>query len=141
MSCRRRVLIRMETRGTTAQERRTPTSAHGPSAVGPSRWGRLPGKSRGTGRITISTITPDTRIPADRKAAPTERIIRDRIRASVVVIKSPLLRRRAFIHYEIKIPPSRSIRDSHLSQDEGVIERGFFQAVVAAARASMAGGA
>src|SRR5436309_7783447 len=88
MSCRRRVLIRMETRGTTAQERRTPTSAHGPSAVRPSRWGRPNGRYRGTGRIMISTITPDTRIPADRKAAPTERIIRDRIRASVVVIKA-----------------------------------------------------
>src|SRR5437763_15136426 len=89
MRRRRRVLIRMETRGTTDQERRNQTSAHGPSEVGPSRWGRLPGKSRGTGRITISTITPDTRIPADRKAAPTERIIRDRIRARIEVVRKP----------------------------------------------------
>src|SRR5579864_6400939 len=102
MSCQRRVLIRMEMRGTTTQERKTPINAPGLLAATTCCSEANSGRSRETGRTTISTITLDTRIPADRKAAPTERIIRDRIRARVVVIKSPLLRRRAFVHYEIK---------------------------------------
>src|SRR6476661_4568744 len=105
MSCRRRVLIRRETPGTTAQEPRTPTSAHGPSAATTCCSEANTGRSRGTGRTTISTITLDTRIPADRKAAPTERIIPDRIRGSIVVKKARFFGGGLLFITKLEFPP------------------------------------
>src|SRR5690242_15193997 len=104
MSCRRRVLIRMETPGTTAQERRTPINAPGLLGATTCCLEANSGRSRETGRITISTITLDTRIPAARRDAPTERIIRDRIRARLVVVGKPASLEAGFLSYGSKNP-------------------------------------
>src|SRR3954463_1811423 len=89
MSSRKRARIRRATAGTTAQAKRNPTNARGRLAVRMCCSEHKSGRSRGTGRITITTTTPGTQTPADKKGARTGLIIRDRLRVRIWDLKSP----------------------------------------------------